>query len=274
MWKINFMFLCIILIASCELNEEIKYDTYYEGDKIVIHGYISLNDGVKICVKSSVPPNQIKREDKISNVTLYLLENNIIIDTLSPIDEYYYTLSKPFSPKVDAYYHIEAISSTLPKVISEQQKIPLPVEFDTLYIKIEELTNYARLIGSYRKKQNEIGYYLKLYSFYEGKTDSFLSGSELFSPYGIIEDISNDRCSIDSYIGHTSEFDSVKVILYTLSSDFTKFLKSIQYYESSRDDPFYEYTYPVFSNIKGGYGIFGSYSYAKKYILTKNNDKP
>ena len=168
MRKIKSMLLSIIFLVSCELSEEIKYNTFYDGDKIVIHGYISLNDGIKVCVKRTVPSNQIDRNDKISDVTLYLFENNIIIDTLVPIDDYYYTSSKGLTLKMDALYHIETVSQTLPKVISEPQKIPVPIEFDTLYIQTEEMTYYARLLGFFHRKQNDVGYYIKHNSFYEG----------------------------------------------------------------------------------------------------------
>lgn len=264
-----FSTMVLFLFTSCEMVKEIDYDTVYEGDKIVVHGFISPQDGVQIIVKKTVPPNKVNADDRLEHAIIDLYEDGINVESLIVVNDYLYTTHSKFLPKVGSLYYISVEASGMPKAVSAPQTIIFPSEIDSLYIKVEELTRFGNLIVSFYDNQlYEQAYYIKPFYFIEGTINSTRSvGSEIFNPYGLIDKTVFGVNSIEYPVGHISNFDSIRVELYTLSSDLKKYLKSIQYYESSKEDPFFEQTYPVFSNISGGYGIFASYSYTYRIIV-------
>jgi hypothetical protein len=263
---LSFVFI-FFLFSSCELTKEIDYSTIYEGDKIVIRGFIS-PDGVQVIVKKTVPPNKVNADDRLENAKIDLYEDNIRVTSLIAFNSYLYKSPLNFSMKLGSDYYITVEAPGFVKVVSASQTIFNPVQIDTLYLKIEDLTNYGNIIVSFNVNQkNNLAYYIKTFKYVAGEVDSSSIGSEIFNPYGLIDKTVNGNNIIECQVGHISTFDSLIVNLYSLSPDLKKYLKSVQYYESSKEDPFFEQTYPVYTNIEGGYGIFASYSYSTKIIL-------
>lgn len=263
---ICFLILSPVLI-SCELTKEINYDTINSEDKIVIHGFINKTDGVNVIVKKSVPPDNVDADDRLANVDINLFEDGVKIQSLVSLNDYLFSSATSFIPKQESSYYIEVVSQHLPDVISTPQDIFLPVKIDTLYLKIDELTYYANLMVSFNNNlQPDKSYYLKVLYYLDGNIDSSRIESEIFNPFGLIDNLNYGVNTIEKQIGHISEFDSLRVMLFTLSPDLTEFLKSFQKYESSKEDPFFEQTYPVYSNIQRGHGIFASYSYTTRII--------
>lgn len=262
---LSFLFI-FLLFSSCELTKEIDYDTIYDGDKIIVHGFISAMDGINVIVKKSVSPDNVTGVDQLNDGSIDLYEDGIKVQSLVAVNDYLYSTSTLFSPKSGSSYHIEAVSQGLPPVISLSQPIFLPVEIDTLYLKIDELTYYTNLIVSFNNNLHFDAFYLKVFYYINREIDSSRIESEIFNPFSLIENTTNGLNVIEKQVGHISGFDSLKVELYTLSPDLTEFLQSFKKYESSKEDPFFEQTYPVFTNIEGGYGIFASYSYTTRII--------
>jgi hypothetical protein len=265
--KIYSYLFIVFLLSSCELSKEIDYETIYEGDKIVIHGFINTLDGVNLIVKKTVSPDNVTANDKLNEINIVLYEDCKKVQSLIAINEYLYSTPTKFVPKLGSYYYIEAVSQGLPKVFSLPQPIFSPVEIDSLYLVIDNLTYYANLIVSFNNNPKlGASYYLKVQYFHDGVIDSSRVGSEIFNPFGLIDNTVNGLNTIEEQVGRISEFDSLRVELYTLSPDLTKFLQSFKKYDSSVEDPFFEQTYPVFTNIENGYGIFASYSYTTRII--------
>jgi hypothetical protein len=63
------------------------------------------------------------------------------------------------------------------------------------------------------------------------------------------------------------DHEEVKVMLYHLSPHLVQYIFSREENFFSEDDPFSEYPIPVFSNIRKGYGFFGSYA-TDTYIIS------
>lgn len=58
----------------------------------------------------------------------------------------------------------------------------------------------------------------------------------------------------------------------TLSPDLAKYLKSESEYNTSQEDEFFDYPYPLYSNIKGGYGFFGAYTVSQTSGVIQGNN--
>jgi len=256
-----------ILLLSCEMTKEIDYETIYGGDKIVIHGYISPQDGVRVIIKKTVPPNALQSNDRVSHAIVKLFEDGNMVATLISDDGYFFTSPPSFTPRLDANYHIEVTAEDLPKATSNTQRTFSPVHIDSSKLMVHELTNYANLSVFFNHK-NLFGesYYLKVFPYLNGELDTVELGSKYFHFSDIANDLTTGVNEISLGVGQISQFDSLQVRLYTLSPDLSEFLKSYNRYDFSREDPFFEQPYPVFSNIKGGYGFFASYSYTIKTI--------
>lgn len=256
-----------VLLVSCELTKEIDYDTNYGGDKIVIHGYISPQDGARVMVKKTVPPNAVQSNDSVSQALVCLFEDGSMVETLVSEDGYVFSSPPSFKPKYGATYHVEVVAEGMPKAISNPQSIFQPVNIDSTKLMVQELTFYGNVSVFFNHK-NLFGesYYVKTFPYLDGELDTIEFGSTYFHFASIADNIKAGVNEISSSVGQVSQFDSLQVRLYTLSPDLGEFLKSYNRYDFSRDDPFFEQTYPVFSNIKGGYGFFASYSYTTKTI--------
>ncbi len=256
-----------ILLVSCEMTKEIDYDTIYGGDKIVIQGYISPQDGVRVRVKKTVPPNAVQSGDSVLHPLVSLFEDGNMVGTLASVDGCVFTSPPSFKPKQGVSYHVEVVADGMPKAIANSQNIFQPVSIDSTKLTVEELTFYGNLSVFFNHK-NLFGesYYVKTFPYLNGELDTIEFGSTYFHFADIANNITAGVNEISLGVGQISQFDSLQVRLYTLSPDLAEFLRSYNRYDLSRDDPFFEQTYPVFSNIKGGYGFFASYSYTTKTI--------
>lgn len=261
------IYLLLFLLIACETERVIDYTTFYEGDKIVVHGFINQEKGVKIVVKKTLPPDNINGNDTLVDAKVYLYENGNRILSLESENSYFFVTSNSFSVEPNHKYHISVESQTLTNVHSKQQEIPQTTPIDSLKLITKEYGgSFLKLY--YNNKSIDQGYYLKIYEYQEGIiVDSLDYSSSLFDPYNLI---THKTTGIKSYSYRTSsEIDSFQVKLYTLSPDLIEFCESCQSNGWSSEDPFYEYTYPVFSNIENAYGLFASYSFDTKNLVNE-----
>lgn len=269
--NITLFLLLALIMLSCELSKEIDYSTVYEGDRLIVHGFISPQNGARVILKKSVAPNNVLSDDKVQNATVVLYEDEMAIQQLQKIDDYHYETEADFIPKNGKKYSVKVEAQNFSITSSNSQPVFAPVSIDSLKIIIEENTYYENLVVWFTNR-NFFGetYYIKMYYYLDGIIDSSYVDHELFNPYGLLKNIIEGTNSVEFQL--YDEYDSLKVELYTLSPDLASFLESSQNYDSSKEDPFFEQTYPVFSNIFNGYGVFASYSFSSKTILKKQNN--
>ena len=103
---------------------------------------------------------------------------------------------------------------------------------------------------------------------------TFPYNNEFIMPYTSDISFNGTLWSEDMFYSPPSHRDTITITgrLYNISPEYMKFLESMDDYEYTRGDPFFDHTSPVFSNIKNGYGIFGSYTFSEKsltYIITE-----
>lgn len=260
-----FLALLPLVTSSCELSKEIDYDTFYEGDRVIVHGFISPQNGVQVLVKKSVAPNNILSDNRIQNAIVTLYENEIAIQQLQKMDDYHYSSELDFDMDFSKTYSVKINAENFSETYSNSQSLFAHVPIDSLKIIVEENTYYENLVVWFtNNNQFNAAYYIKVYYYLDGVNNSYLTKNEIFNPYGLLRNIGLGKNSVENRL--YDEFDSLIVELYTLSPDLTRFLESFQNYDSSNEDPFFEQTYPVFSNIINGYGIFASYSVCRKTI--------
>ena len=265
-----FLFIILAIISfSCEITKEIDYSTIYGGDVLIVHGLISPQDGVRVVVKKTLPPNKIGSDDRVSNAVITVFEGDKPVATLNQADDYLFISDEFFVPELGKIYSITARAVGLKEVRSAEQMITHATPIDSMRIVSDEKSpNYSHLI-TYFTHNNPFsdGYYLKL-AYYNQYGELWEEPYEFFGKY-LINNITSGFNGIEERI-YLKEYSRIEVELFILSPDLAQFIQSRGQYASSSDDPFFERPHPVFSNIIGGHGIFGSYSVFRETIWEKN----
>jgi len=259
MKKINiilFVFLCMLFV-SCEITQEIDYKSYYKGDKLIVQGFISVEEGLELTIRKTVEPNRIDNSDVVEDVVAELYENGIKIDELIRIDDYHFSTSNNIKFDMNNVYHITAISPQMPKVVSSS--IKLLDQFEIKSSKFVENENYTNIVITLQNISSESSFIVKMCRYKNGVPENNYE-TILFNPLHLIYDLPEGEASVDFPVGYSSDFDSLKIDIYSFSADYTKFGKSYDAYDRTRGDMFYEQPYPVYSSIEGGYGFFASYN--------------
>jgi hypothetical protein len=264
------------ILGSCELSKEIDYETTYDPPKLIVHGFISINDGVQVIVKKTVEPDKINNDDKVADAVVHLYKNDTEFIKLKKENDYLYVTDSLNFISYGDNYQVRVEASGFRQVSSNFQILPNPPVIDSVKLLID-VTYFSNLIVNFDNNYSEKeSFYITVIYYLDGKIEETMTTYEKFNPYSMLKHIKPQSNSVEYQTGHASYFDSLKVELYVLSEDLSRFLISQQNYEYSKEDPFYAQTYPVYSNIAGGYGIFASYSYnsiiIRKPIENESNE--
>ncbi len=242
--------LSLILTISCELEKEIDSIFVYGGDKIVVKGFISKEDGVHINLKKTVNPTNSNTNDILGNTTVKLFKNNTFYSEIPRLDDYHFALNDLVDMQYNDSFYIEVNAEGLEKVNSTPQII-FPktsisnISFDTLQDKVQ------------------IQFYKNL------KDEKFILQQKYYSDSKIIgfneRKIFNENTGLEHIVSNFNNrgSDSIQIKLIKLSPDYFRFIESLEYYDYTFDNSFFETVTPVYSNIQSGYGIFGSYAFDK-----------
>ena len=91
-----FIVSCLIVVSACSKRLD-KYDLTYSGDRLVVFGNISNEEGVTVYLTHTLPPTGTYYLDDIDvNVTgafITVIENNILVDTLEELEPGFYVAS-------------------------------------------------------------------------------------------------------------------------------------------------------------------------------------
>jgi hypothetical protein len=258
----------LTLLAGCGLEKEIDYETFYRGDQIVVHGFISRDNGVHAIVKKTLPPDKFEESDKIVNPSVWLYENNEPLIQL--IEKYpsFYISPDGLQLNSSKSYRIQISCEGFETVKSAPQQLVNKMFIDTVYVSRsvkEELKYFLAVV--FNDIEDEKNYFTyKTHKFYKGIDD--YHSSEFIYPLGVKKDddynsdqivweveISNWISSEDDFQG----FDSIQFELVTVSKDYYTYGRSADYYDATKASEFGEYVFPIFSNIENGVGFFASY---------------
>lgn len=263
--SIIILFVIFSLTGCMEFIKPIKMNITSEQSKIVVHGFISINDGVLVQINKTISPENINQDNTIQNVKAYLLIGKDSIVNLLKIGKDFFASPSNFYARTGVAYQIKVEASNFESVISNEQYIPATVSIDSLIL---DTTTFCDGMIYFRDPVETVNYYTKNYLiFYKGDTlqNFFTAFNEYFSPYELYEDVEfNGKVKYLEQQVNTPEWEDSLILefrLYNISPDLALFFKSIQDYEFTRDDVLYDQQSPIYTNIKNGYGIFASYSY-------------
>jgi hypothetical protein len=265
--KYTFAFIIVSMIFhSCEIEKEISYHTIYDGDRLIMQGFISRQDGVRVIVKKTLSPDNINGNNKVVSAVVTLYDGDRVVAVLNRHDDDQFISNLSFVPETGKKYSIRVSADNLNEVFSAPQSISPTTPVDSFKTVVyEDNPNYSHLIVYFtNNRPSSNTYYLKT-TFYENGEEIESVAYEFFNPFGVINNAVRGFNSIERRID-TNKYDSLQIELYTLSPDLSLFLESQKKYDLSKDDPFFEQPYPVYSNITGGFGIFGTYSVYRKTI--------
>lgn len=260
MKKFILFFIGLSFLYSCDeilVTKEIDYSTIYGGDKVVVHGFITI-DSTKVQIKKSLPPNAVKADDKLKIVNAHIKEEETGKTTrLTRKSAYLFVLdTAELKPKMGNHYTLFVKADDLPEIKSSPQEIFEPIAIDKVKL-VSRKGKHDFLVYFNNSNNPEKSVYASLY--FVGKPDPVRW--DLFDYGGLVDKLNPGKNFVTLPITEILKKGTIVYVdLHTLSNDWKKFLKSVSFYEASKQDYFYEQVYPIYSNIENGYGIFASFA--------------
>lgn len=260
----------LFFISSCidKLEKEIDYNTIYAGDKLIVHGFVSPENGVELLLKKTLRPNDVNGDDRVlsDDLDVSIQTESAASISLQAVGDYQYT-NNDAQIEAEGNYTFQAQSAQWGTVSSSSINLPTKTLIDSLKILVESSNSgyFATLLVYFQNIDAENAFYIKVFPYKDGIQKEILE-DEKFNPYSLIYDLPKGVNMKEYALGRTYTFDSLRVELYSLSNDLKRFLISEVDYDESKADPFYPQPYSVYSNIENGYGIFGAYTYDTQMI--------
>ncbi len=265
-----FFLLISIFFVSCEMVSEFRYDDKFTEPKLLIHGFLN-QGGIKVQISHTVSPLHTDASDTVRNAVVKLFENNVFSMNLIEKQIGYFETPADFIPVSNSEYTLYVEAPGFETASSTPQKLNRKVVFDTCYFTdtIRETwgRNVVYAFSDAYDEQNS--YFVDYYTYINGGINKN-SGNLLINPLSAFDDFEFNGTKIyqSQYIstilvrGENDYVyaDSVKLFLYSFSPDLKTFCESMQEYDATRESPMYDQPSPVYSNIKGGFGIFASFS--------------
>lgn len=256
----------LFLFTSCEITNETSLPIPYGGDKFVLQGFISENEGAWAVITRTTDPNDPTDDSKVNNIKVLLFENNKFISELKETKSSYY--STDVTIKSNTKYHITVEGMNLPKLTTPQVEVMPFVKIQNAKLVKQDsfvavlnfdfkdeigINAYQVNVEQYKDKvifpnENPFDEYFNAFRFFddkifEGKNKSHAQSVSLYR--------TNDKKNIFA--------DELKIKLYSVSPELKYFLESVYNAEGTAKSPYYD-PLPVYNNVEGGFGIFASYS--------------
>jgi len=125
----------ILLLISCEQEKTIEFEVPFTDKSLVLYGFITPSEPVSVQVNKTVPPiHDIPADDKVTDATVFLYENDNFIEELITDDGETYRSPSDFLPQAGGIYTVEVQAPDY-LTISGTDTIPAKVDLD-----IDELT--------------------------------------------------------------------------------------------------------------------------------------
>lgn len=256
------------LPGNYELISYKDYSSDYEGDKLVLMGYISDSHGVFADVSHTVRPETPNAPDSVADAEVVLLRDGEPLATLhnhafSGYGPYVGSLCTHFLTPDEVTiesghtYSLRATSPTYGTAQSEPDALPTPALVDSAWA-----TTYGegRIYGfnvAYTPTQTGQTVYPMVIQYRNGTAIFY----KLFNPDKMARCISTKptRASFGR-LPYPWAMDSASVVVATLSDMTTDYLQSQKDYEESMNDDTYDYPLAIHQNVTGGYGFVGAYA--------------
>lgn len=266
-FKYIIIVLFLVTAFSCNVSEiETEIEIPYQGDFLVVHGFISQDDGVYLTLQKTKPHKCRNCSDGVSNAVVSLYEDGVYLLDLQTGDGYFYFSPDWFIPVLGKKYHIKAEADKIQTAVSSSVSLMQVVPIDTAYVEVTENPYRMKICFSFFDISNERNHYIvKVFS---GNEHGFKWNKHFLYNKAIGDEVAIYG-KIEGETIHFRDNDDATVwfVLYHLSPQLVQFIYSREENFYSEDDPFAEYPVPVYNNISNGYGFFGSYE-KDIYVIT------
>jgi hypothetical protein len=261
------LILILFFIVACDITRTVDYAIPLSEKKIVITGFIGLDNRAEVFISTSQQPLSLD-EDSIYEAEVSLFEDGVLIENLIRNNESIY-VSDGFNPKLGKTYEISTMIDGFPNAISELEIIPSPVKLDS----VKYLLNMEQevLIRLYFKDPPLKNYYaVKIIRSYN---DTLVAKADvvykIFNPSVVFNDklfnsqIYTYERKLSLAAGRVNNkplyYNHIDAILYSLTESGYTFFKDLDESDYTNGDMFTTST-QIRSNIINGYGIFAAYS--------------
>jgi hypothetical protein len=291
--NLHYLIVLTVLLGACEKVEKIE-DFPLVPPKLVVNA--TFNETLILTFEISKSLSVIDNAEirHVRNATIDIFENNIFVESLDQsniIDERY--ISTKSYGKKDVIYRIEV---SAPKFASVTATTSLPSNADFSNLEIQFIDSSWNDFGAGEKsfiveKANcsliiddtaNVANYYAIHPFVIGSTggerlyiDNSPLNAELINNIIFLTDETFDG-KAKSIVFDWSYFSvvedssrvSFELEVYSLTKDYYDYLVSYNYFLENQGNPFAD-PVQVYSNIKGGFGVFAGYSLAAKVIRLK-----
>jgi Domain of unknown function (DUF4249) len=263
--------LCIIVANSCELTSTKEFDVPFEGKKLVAIGFVGADKGVEVFVSSTVPTINGK-QDSLKDIAVNLFENNLLVSALKR-DSGIFKTPANFKIQENKTYRIDVKAADYGPLSTNDLKLPLPTKIDSIDWQFKDKYREEILLKTVFKDAVGKNYYaIKIEKYYgdtllRENTDydfRFLNPSDVVSDE--LFDTKLAKISRVVYVNDNKhKINRLKIRLYSLDEGAYLFFKTLDNQDFVKGEFFLE-PQKVSSNIKGGYGVWGGYSFSTMEI--------
>ncbi len=295
--KTFYIFLCpTFIFSSCTQNIDIPYPDYIE--KIVLTGVLQPDSMIKVRLEKTLPYQTNDSLPAITNANVVCYENGQVLGTLKSDNRGNYSIK--YFPKQGKNYKVEAIHNG--QIVSAEDTIPPYTNFVITMGKTNanNPNNNPDLFLETERKSITYNWISAFISYkWNGKIET--SSAVIISPAPIFDTFNSykqpdgktsfgsfvrmkpdifEKINIQFSVGNQVSAVKQKGDMFffqvsTVSQNYDKYLKSslLAYQnrfsdsEGTINNPFAT-PLPIYSNIKGGIGIFGAIQ-TEKIVLKK-----
>jgi hypothetical protein len=267
----------------------IDIDLPATGPRIVVNSFFTHNSPMKIHISKSIGILE-NNTPECTDATIIVRENGLNIDTMYMEAGYYYS---HILPEKNKDYSLEIITPDMETVfcediIPEKTVLQEYVCTDSILIDgdgfiINELKlDFEDLPGpSFYEvaiEANDVIHNYKIGLWFKNNSDPIITSTGLldYNPQTMIftdKMFDGKHCSVKIYFATQSYLDyNLRIIFRSVSEAYFKYKeKQFAYLFSLENDIFSGMGEPInlYSNIRGGYGIFAGYSTDEKVIIVR-----
>lgn len=283
MKKYYYLLIVGVLFQSCS-QKNLTDILPFEGQKLVIEGFITVNKSVEVLVYSTLSPvGDLTDERFVTTATVHLFEDSILVETLQHDGDGLYISPNGFRPKFGKAYYLEVTAPDFPKAVSKPEMLPdsVPVftwDFtDSLFI--DNNTIEGRLAFEFQDIVNEANFYgITIEAVYDGERSSISSLKEAFNVANpdcelFTGDYLKDKCFENNQFSYDFitncrrygeigsrdlRYHQLRLTLKTVAKSHYDYHYFLFINNNNDGNPFAEPT-EVYTNIEGGYGVFTTY---------------
>lgn len=257
------------LPGNQELISYKDYSSDYEGDKLILMGYISDCHGVFADVRHSVRPETPRANDSVPDAEVVLLRDGEPLATLHnhPMSGYgpyvgsictHYLAPDEVDIETGHTYSLRATSPTYGTAQSEPDALPTAARVDSAWATTYRYdSTYMNFNVAYTPSRSGQTVHPMIIQYSRGKAIFY----KLFNYDNMTRCISTTPTWTSiSKMPYPNHMDSVSVVVATFSDQTADYLQSQKDYDESLNDDTYDYPLAISQNVSGGYGFVGAYA--------------